>query len=82
MIVLLVGLIRVYEILLLIRILSSWVMPAPRGDMMRFLYQITDPYLDMFRKALPFLATGGIDFSPIAGFLVLHLALSVLVQGM
>jgi len=71
MIELAIGVIRVYELLLIIRIIASWVQRYPSGDMMRMLYQITEPYLDLFRKALPFLAAGGIDFSPIVGFFAL-----------
>jgi len=82
MIVIVIAVLRVYEILLLIRIISSWIMPYPRGDFMRFLYQITDPYLDMFRRALPFLVGGGIDFTPIAGFLVIQMVISFLGGGL
>lgn len=72
MILYLIAAIKVYEILLLVRIISSWVVDYPKGDFLRFLYQITDPYLNLFRKYLPFLAAGGIDFSPIVGFLLLE----------
>jgi YggT family protein len=74
----LVAALYVYEALLLVRIFSSWFMPYPRGDFMIFLYQITDPYLNLFRKALPFLAAGGIDFSPIAGFMVIQFVIQFL----
>jgi YggT family protein len=71
--------IRVYQILLIIRILSSWFLRGePRNEMMQMLYQITDPYLDLFRKALPFLNVGTIDFSPIAGYFLLEIILDFL----
>ena len=79
---LLIAFSLVYEVLLIIRILSSWIMPQPKGEMMRLLYSITDPYLNLFRRALPFLAMGGIDFSPIVGFLVLQFVVKILYQAL
>lgn len=78
MTVYLIAALYVYQALLLVRIFSSWIMPYPRGDFMIFLYQITDPYLNVFRKALPFLAAGGIDFSPIIGFMVIQFVIRFL----
>ena len=78
MIELLVLILRVYEVALIVRILSSWVMPSPRGPFMQFLWRITDPYLNLFRRSLPFLATGGIDFSPIVGFIAIDIVIRVL----
>lgn len=78
MIQLIAGILRFYEVLLIIRILISWVMPAPRGQLLLLLHQVTDPYLNLFRRSLPFLAAGGIDFSPIAGFLLLDVFIRLL----
>lgn len=78
MIQLLVVLLRFYELTLIVRILSSWVMPSPRHPIMQFLWRITDPYLNLFRRSLPFLAAGGIDFSPIVGFIVIDVVIRVL----
>lgn len=73
-----VFVLHLYELALLVRIICSWVMPHPRHEALRLLFRITDPYLNVFRKALPFLVFNGIDFSPIVAFLVLHLVASVL----
>lgn len=62
---------NIYFVLLIIRILLSWF---PNVDWMSqpfaTLSQLTDPYLNLFRSIIPPL--GGIDFSPILGFLVLQ----------
>ncbi|WP_375541605.1 YggT family protein [Halomicronema sp. CCY15110] len=62
---------NIYFVLLIIRILLSWF---PNVDWMSqpfaTLSQLTDPYLNLFRSLIPPL--GGIDFSPILGFLVLQ----------
>ena len=62
---------QLYSILLIIRVLLTWF---PNVDWMSqpfaTLSQLTDPYLNLFRSLIPPL--GGIDFSPILGFLVLQ----------
>ena len=62
---------NIYFVLLIFRILLSWF---PNVDWMSqpfaTLSQLTDPYLNLFRSLIPPL--GGIDFSPILGFLVLQ----------
>ena len=62
---------NIYFVLLIFRFLLSWF---PNVDWMSqpfaTLSQLTDPYLNLFRSLIPPL--GGIDFSPILGFLVLQ----------
>jgi YggT family protein len=58
-----------YNLLILIRLLLSWVRPDPYAPPVRFIYQITEPYLEPFRRLLP--PVGMIDFSPILALLVL-----------
>ena len=53
-------------LLVLARLLISWVDPAGRGQVSRFLIQATEPILAPVRRLLP--ATGMIDWS---GFVVL-----------
>ncbi|MBF2097660.1 MAG: YggT family protein [Gloeomargaritaceae cyanobacterium C42_A2020_066] len=65
-----------YLILLTARVLLSWF---PNIDWMSppfsILSQLTDPYLNLFRSLIPPL--GGIDFSPILGFLALQVLIQV-----
>ena len=62
----------VYTLTILLYILSSWVrLPySPTLDrIQRFLYDVCEPYLRLFRRILP--ALGPLDVSPIVGVLVL-----------
>jgi len=66
----LVILINIYSMLIFVRVLLSWVPIDPRTPGIETLFQITDPYLDLFRKILP--PMGGLDFSPIIALMVLQ----------
>jgi YggT family protein len=61
-------------VLILGRILISWVDPTRRSQVSSFLYQVTEPILAPVRRVLP--QTGMIDFSP----MIVILILSVLLQ--
>jgi len=73
----LANFLQIYLFLILIRVLLSWF---PTIDWLNppfsFLSQLTDPYLNIFRSIIPPL--GGIDLSPILGFLLLQLLISLL----
>jgi YggT family protein len=75
----------VYLICVFAYILSSWL-PLPYNiwlnRVQRFLYDIVNPYLSLFRRILPSLSMGGLglDLSPILGIFVLY-ALNRLVQA-
>jgi YggT family protein len=62
----------VYTWLIIGRIILSWVRHNPYNPVVRFIYDLTDPYLNVFRRVIPPL--GMIDLSPIAAILVLQLA--------
>ena len=62
--------IGVYTLAILAYILTSWVrLPYSLQPVQRFLYDVCEPYLRLFRRLLP--ATGAIDFSPILAFIAL-----------
>lgn len=61
------ALLKFYEIILLIRIILSWVQLDPDNSLVRFLYDITDPLLDWLRSNIP-IRLGMIDFSPLLAF--------------
>ncbi len=75
----------VYIILILIRILLSWIprMPYYRwlSATVDFIHQVTDPYLNIFRRFLPPIGGGGMafDLSPILAIIVLYIARAVVV---
>jgi YggT family protein len=64
--------ITLYAIVLIAYLLMSWVrLPySPTLDrIQRFLFDVSDPYLRLFRRLLPM--AGPLDFSPIIAFIVL-----------
>jgi YggT family protein len=77
----------VYLMLILIRVLLSWIprMPYNRAlqAFVEFVHQTTDPYLNLFRRLLPPLGGGGmaLDLSPILAIIVL-LIVSRIVVGL
>ncbi|MGM0576402.1 MAG: YggT family protein [Myxococcota bacterium] len=66
----LAWLIHVYSIVLIIRVVVSWVPVDPRNPAIRALDAVTEPVLAPIRKILP--DTGGIDFSPLVALLLLQ----------
>jgi YggT family protein len=59
------------EVLILGRVLMSWLNPRFEGPLARLLYETTEPILAPIRRILP--STGFIDFSPIIAFLLIGL---------
>lgn len=73
------ALFLVYIILILIRVLISWVPRMPYNPVLRsvldFVTQTTDPYLNLFRRIIPPIGGGGfgLDLSPMIGIIVLFI---------
>ena len=64
--------VTLYGLVILAYIVTSWLrLPySPTlNRIQRFLYDVVEPYLRLFRRLLP--ATGAIDFSPILAFIAL-----------
>ncbi len=62
---------QVYFILLLVRIVGSWIPELRRFRVMDYINRVTDPYLNVFRSIIP--PFGGLDFSPLLAFFALYL---------
>lgn len=60
-----------YMIVLLIRVIVSWVRFDPRHPLVHLLYSVTEPVLAPIRSVLP--DTGGLDLSPVVAMLLLSL---------
>lgn len=76
----------VYFVLIFIRILLSWIPRMPYNPYLRsvvgFVEEVTDPYLNLFRRFIPPLGGGGfaLDLSPILAMLVLFLVSGIAVD--
>jgi YggT family protein len=76
----------VYLLCIVAYIATSWV-PLPYNvwlnRIQRFLYDVVDPYLRLFRRFVPQLSLGGLglDLSPIIAIIVLY-AVNILVQSL
>ena len=65
-----VGLLAlVLSILILGRVVVSWLNPTGGGAMTAFLYQTTEPILAPIRRVIP--PSGGIDWAPMIAILLL-----------
>ncbi|MCD6459732.1 YggT family protein [bacterium] len=73
----LIKLLRFYEMILFFRIILSWVSPDPYNPIVRFLYSFTEPVLAPVRKLIPPLG-GMLDLSPMIVFFVIELIIQVL----
>jgi YggT family protein len=76
----------VYLLLILIYIITSWIrLPYNLwlSRFQRFLYDVVNPYLSLFRRVLPALRLGavGLDLSPIIAILVLSVVWRLVVAG-
>lgn len=79
----LAGLTSLYLILIFIRVIMSWFSGMQYGRPLEILHNITDPYLNWFRR-FSFLRLGAFDFSPVAAMATLSIANTVftrLAQG-
>jgi YggT family protein len=62
----------VYTILIFGYVLTSWIrLPYSFNPIQRFLYDVCEPYLRLFRRVLP--PFGAIDISPIVAVFALYL---------
>ncbi|HAG08708.1 MAG TPA: hypothetical protein DCK87_03975 [Desulfotomaculum sp.] len=61
----------VYECLLILRIIMSYVKFTSYNPFFKFIYECTEPYLRLFRRVIP--PVGMFDFSPIVAFFILDI---------
>jgi len=73
-------LLGLYQLILIVYILSSWLPPLRASAVGQILAQVSEPYLGLFRGLVPFLVLDGIDFSPILAFVILNLVRRILDQ--
>ena len=69
-------LIIAFYVVLLGRVLFSWVNPRFEGPVGRFLFETTEPILAPIRRVLP--QTGMLDLSPLVAFMLLSVVMAAL----
>ena len=83
-------LVTVYVVLIFIRILMSWIPRIPYNRVLSavigFITDVTDPYLNIFRRFIPpvRIGPGALDLSPIIAVFVLIIVgglVSALIRG-
>ena len=63
---------NILQIVIIVRVVLSWISHNPSNQFIRIIYQVSEPILKPIRKILPI--TGmGFDFSPIVAFFLLGL---------
>jgi YggT family protein len=79
------ALFLVYIILLFVRILLSWIPRIPYNPtlsaIINFIHEVTNPYLNLFRRILPPVGGGGfaLDLSPMIAIFVLFIVRTIVV---
>ncbi|GAB6273313.1 MAG: hypothetical protein STSR0004_01760 [Peptococcaceae bacterium] len=68
----------VYECLLIIRIIMSYVKFTFYNPFFKFIYECTEPYLRLFRRVIP--PVGMFDFSPIVAFFILDIIRRLIIK--
>lgn len=77
---------QIYEFLILIRVLLSWInvnpyRPTIDHPLVRLLYRITDPVLGPLRRIVPPIG-GAIDITPVVALLLLELLRQVIIRAL
>ncbi|MBE6964776.1 MAG: YggT family protein [Oscillospiraceae bacterium] len=75
------ALLRVYELLFIVRALLSWFPGANTGGIGEFLYAVTEPILAPIRQVLwkiPFLQGIPIDFSVLVAYILIDVIRSII----
>jgi YggT family protein len=68
----------VLMLLVIARVIVSWLAPSGGGGLVAFIYQATEPILAPIRRVVP--PSGGLDWAPLIAMLVLGLLLRLVVQ--
>jgi YggT family protein len=70
----------VYVIVLIAYVLTSWIrLPYSLQPVQRFLSDVCDPYLRLWRRLLPFANFGGIDFTPMIAIVAVGLVSQIVI---
>ena len=70
-----IAFLRLYEVIIIIRAVQSWMTVNPRHPMVRLVASVTEPILGPLRSFLTF---GTLDLSPLVAILLIELILRAL----
>jgi YggT family protein len=79
-------LLTVYIVIIFIRILMMWFTRIPYNRFLdaflKFVSEVTDPYLNLFRRVIPMIRVGpgALDLSPIVAVLVLSIVGGIVIN--
>jgi YggT family protein len=65
-------------VLVIARVVVSWLAPTGGGGLVAFIYQATEPILRPIRRVVP--PSGGLDWAPLIAMLVLGLLLRLVTR--
>lgn len=66
----------VFIIVVLVRVVFSWISPSPTNAVSRFAFQLTEPVLAPVRRRLP--PMSGVDLSPLVVTLAAYFLIALL----
>jgi YggT family protein len=69
-----------FTLLILARVLMSWVQVDPYHPVAQFIFQATEPILKPVRELLP--PAGGFDFSPIVVLIIAQVVGNIIIGGL
>jgi YggT family protein len=67
-----------FNFLIIVRVLFSWIRVNPYNPLVRLLFQITEPVLAPFRRLIP--PAAGLDFSPLVAYFALEVLRRLLIS--
>ncbi|HEX3050685.1 MAG TPA: YggT family protein [Aggregatilineaceae bacterium] len=70
-------LIQLYSLVILARVLMSWIQVDPYNPVVRAIFDLTEPVLQPIRNLLP--PAAGLDFSPIIAIILLQFIGQILI---
>lgn len=72
--------ISIYEIVLIVRVLMSWIRPDPSHPLVLWVERVTEPVLAPVRSLLPTTSLR-LDLSPLVVLLLLHFLKNMLLRS-
>jgi YggT family protein len=71
-----------YNLVVFVAVMISWVNPDPVNPVVQFLRSVTQPVFEWIRRRLPFAVVGMLDLSPIILLMFLWFARQFLVKSL